>query len=157
MNTTLIKEGQEGLEEYPDIQTSHVPDFTQLLSKRMATAVQPSLPGFDPHAVMVKKSQIEKGEIPAESSVPTPKWPEKDVQALEDFCKQYGIIGFNTGRMPPTAALAQLKKMMGVDYSNVPLESRIPMGYQKVGTPTNNLSPNYPYQRPSDKRTIISG
>lgn len=157
MNNTLIKEGQEGFDSYPDIQSSYVPDFSQILAKRMATAVQPTLPGFDPHAVMVKKNQVEKGEIPAEPNIPTPKWPEKDVQALEDFCKQYGIIGFNTGRMPPIAALAQLKKMMGVDYTNVPLESRVPSGYQKIGTPHNNLSPNYPYQRPADKRTIISG
>lgn len=157
MSNTLIKEGEDRFEEYPNIQTSHVPDFTQILTNRMASAVQPNLPGFDPHNMMVKKKQIEKGEIPAEPTISTPKWPEKDVQALEDFCKQYGIIGFNTGRMPPLSALAQLKKMMGMDYTNVPLESRTPMGYQKIGTPHNNLSPNYPYQLPADKRSILSG
>lgn len=157
MSDTLLKEGQEEYDSYPDIQSSYVPDFSQILAKKMANAIQPSLPGFDPHAVMVKKNQVDKGEIPAPAVSDAPKWPEKDVQTLEDFCKQYGIIGFNTGRMPPLAALAQLKKMMGVDYTNVSLESRVPSGYQRLGTPHNGLSPNYPYQNPTDKRGVLNG
>jgi regulator of replication initiation timing len=69
----------DDFEEYPDITTSIIPDFTSILKSRAATAVQPNLPGFDPHAMMVKKNQIEKGEI-VPDPVPEVKWPEKDVK-----------------------------------------------------------------------------
>jgi hypothetical protein len=148
-----ITEGQEEFEEYPDMTTSVIPDFTQILKQRVATAVQPSLPGFDPHAMMVKKNQIEKGEI-APDPVPEVKWPEKDIKALEEFCKKYGIMGFNCGRMSPTAAMAMLRNMMGIDER--PLEDRVPYGYQKSGTP-NLHSANFPYQHPTDKRVVLNG
>ena len=140
-------------EEYPDITTSAVPDFTQILKNRMVTGVQPNLPGFDPHAMMVKKNKIEKGEI-APDPLPEVKWPEKDIKMLEDFCQKCGIIGFSCGRMGPIAALAFLKNKMGLD--NRPLSERIPFGYEKTGT-KNIYSSNYPYQHPEDKRIVLGG
>jgi hypothetical protein len=38
----------------------------------------------------------------------------KDIQALEEFCQQYGIMGFNFGKMNPKSALRMLKGKMGI-------------------------------------------
>lgn len=119
---------QTGLEfdEYPDMQTSILPNFNQILTKKVETIKG----GFDPHAVMVKKKQIETGEVMDET--PKKEWPEKDIKALEDFCKQYGIVGYNCGKMHPIAALSFLKQQLGV--VDGPLEERVPVGYQKFGS-----------------------
>ena len=53
-----------------------------------------------------------------------PDWPEKDIKALSEFCKKYKILGFNCGRMHPTAALALLKRQIGV--SDPQLAERTP-------------------------------
>ncbi len=44
----------------------------------------------------------------------TKVWPERDVEALEDFCRKYGIVGYNCGRMNPIAAIAMLKQKLGI-------------------------------------------
>lgn len=51
-------------------------------------------------------------------------WPDKDMKALEDFCKKYGIVGYNCGLMNPLAALALLKQKLGV--VDVSLQERTP-------------------------------
>lgn len=155
MSNIPIKEGQEEFDEYPDISTSIIPNFSQVLAQKLAPAIQPNLPGFDPHSLMVQKHKIETGEVPA-PEVPAVKWPEKDIKALEDFCNQYGIIGFNPGKMPPIVALAMLKKTMGLEHANTPLSERVPYGYQKAGTPHNG-SVNFPYSKPPDTRRVLNG
>ena len=145
---------QSGFEAYPEMGSSRLPDFGVAMAQRLAPKLtQPNLPGFDPHAMMVKKNQVEKGEVLPDTT-PVVKHNEDDVKALEDFCKEMGIVGFNCGRMNPAAALFMLKQKMG--YAGVPLEERIPMGYQKKGTP-NAFSANYPYQLPQDKRKVLNG
>jgi len=141
-----------GFEDWPELKHNLLPDFNQVLAKRLAPTQQ-ELPGFDPHALMVKKHKVETGEVPPD---PTPevKWPEKDVKALEDFCQQHGIMGYNCGRMHPIAALAMLKQQLG--YDDRPLQERVPFGYEKAGTP-NKYGPSFPYAQPADKRVIISG
>jgi hypothetical protein len=58
----------------------------------------------------------------------TIQWREKDIKALEDFCKLHGIEGFRCGYMSPVAALAMLKNKLGiVDNSS---EER-PIGYEQ--------------------------
>ncbi len=142
----------ENFEEYPELP---IPDFNALLAQRLAPKLtQPNLPGFDPHAVMVKKNKIEKGEIAPELP-PEVKWPEDQVKALEDFCTKHGIMGFQCGRMSPIAALAMLKQKIG-DYSETPLSERVPYGYERAGTP-NRYNANFPYYRPQDKRQILAG
>ena len=75
--------------------------------------------------------------------------------ALQDYCTKMGIMGFNTGRLPPAVALAMLKKQMG-DYANVPLEERIPEGYEKCGTrPVSN--PSYPFSPVTQAKVILHG
>lgn len=146
---------QSGFEEYPEMGSSRLPDFGMAMAQRLAPKLtQPNLPGFDPHALMIKKNQIEKGEILPDTT-PKVEYPADEVKALEDFCSKHGILGVNYGNRPPSVVLALLKQQVG-DYSDTPLESRIPIGYQKRGT-RSPFSANYPYQRPQDSRKVLNG
>jgi len=42
-----------------------------------------------------------------------PQYDQKDVLALEQFCRENGILGVNFGKMNPRAALNMLKGKMG--------------------------------------------
>lgn len=146
------------VEEYTP-QFSEIPDMQSLLMQRIANKVsdQPtklSGGGFDPHASMVKRNKIEKGEELPE--IPeAPRWPEEDVQELQNYCQRMGIIGFST-RQNPKIALMQLKKQMG-DFDGISLEERVPHGYEKKGTP-NNYNANFPYnhiQKPG--KNLLNG
>jgi hypothetical protein len=147
------------MEEYsPEFST--LPDIGSLLHQRMTakkaaeTGTAPAPGQFDPHKLMVKKHKVEIGEELPEIEE-APKWPENDVKALQDYCAKMGIIGFST-RQNPKLALMKLKQQVG-DYSEIPLESRIPMGYQKAGTMGSN-SVNYPYSRPPEpKKSLLNG
>lgn len=57
-------------------------------------------------------------------------WPENEVKALKEFCEKHGITGFNCGNIPPATALAMLKEKIGM--GDVPLEERVPYGYQRM-------------------------
>lgn len=50
------------------------------------------------------------------------EFPQQDIDELESFCRKYGIIGFNCGRMHPKAALRMLKSRMGI-----PIEESTPI------------------------------
>lgn len=56
-----------------------------------------------------RKQQGEYTNLP-----PIQEFPQQDINELESFCRKYGIIGFNCGRMHPKAALRMLKMRMGV-------------------------------------------
>lgn len=77
-------------------------------------------------------------------------WPERDIKALEDFCRQHNILGFNCGKMAPIAALALLKRKLGINDN--PLTERIPFTGTK---PINN--PNYTYTTMVAKKTLLHG
>ena len=84
------------------------------------------------------------------------KWPDEDVKKLQDYCTKMGVCGFSSGKMQPLVALALLKKQFGDDYTGVPLEDRIPEGYNKRET-ISNYSPNYPYTEAMRKKQILHG
>lgn len=73
-----------------------------------------SINSFDPYQSMLRRKQSnvpnEDGYINAEVQ----QYDPKDIQALEEFCQQYGIMGFNFGRMNPKSALQMLKNKMGI-------------------------------------------
>ena len=144
-------------DEYEDL-SSRIPDFNAALAQRIAAKkgeVSPSIPApgtVDPYKIMVQRKQAEVGEIDPST---IRKWPENDVKRLEDYCARLGIVGFNAGRMSPVAALAMLKQQFG-DYSDVPLEERVPEGYEKRGT-HSGYGPNYPYTQAMNKRQILHG
>jgi len=74
-------------------------------------------PPFDIYNALVKrKKQGEDTTLP-----PIQEFPQQDIEELESFCRKYGIIGFNCGRMNPKSALRMLKSRMGV-----PIEEATP-------------------------------
>ena len=74
-------------------------------------------PPFDIYNALVKrKKQGEDTTLP-----PIQEFPQQDIEELESFCRKYGIIGFNCGRMNPKAELRMLKSRMGV-----PIEEATP-------------------------------
>lgn len=145
-----------GFEEYPDLKTSIVPDFGQMVAQRLGDVAKKEA-GFDPHALMLKKKEVNSGEV--EDTTPKQTWPEKDVQALEDFCKQHGILGFNCGKMSPVAAMGMLKNMMGI--ADGPLAERIPNGYEKFGAKPMVYNQNYPYtqmiRQKTSQKSLLKG
>lgn len=67
-------------------------------------------PPFDIYNALVKrKKQGEDTNLP-----PIQEFPQQDINELESFCRKYGILGFNCGRMHPKAALRMLKMRMGI-------------------------------------------
>lgn len=147
------------MDEFESI-NSRMPDLGSVLAARIAAKQNSSVtnnnisPGkVDPYQLMLKKKQSETEPI---DSSTIQKWPEEAVKKLEDYCNRMGIIGFSAGKMHPLAALAMLKKQLGDDYTDVPLEERIPAGYEKRGT-TSTYNSNYPYTESTTKKQILHG
>lgn len=138
---------------------SQLPDMNAMLAQRIAAkqaesnGTNPAPGTFDPYQAMLDRKN---GKVPEAQLPEAQKWPEEDVQKLQTYCQRMGIVGFNSGRMHPIAALAMLKKQFGDDYTNVPLEERVPEGYEKVGTKSTN-NPNYPYSQAMSKKQILHG
>ena len=63
-----------------------------------------------------RKQQGEDTNLPS-----IQEFPQQDINELESFCRKYGIIGFNCGRMHPRAALRMLKMKMGVPNEEKPI------------------------------------
>ena len=63
-----------------------------------------------------RKQQGEDANLP-----PIQEFPQQDINELESFCRKYGIIGFNCGRMHPKAALRMLKMRMGIPNEEKPI------------------------------------
>jgi hypothetical protein len=143
---------------YPDVSELMAQRLAQRIATKQADVSTGTLPPpgtFDPYQVLIKKKKMEEsGEI--DPKTVQQKWPEEDVKKLQDYCTKMGIYGFSSGRMPPLAALALLKKQFGDDYTGVPIEDRIPEGYAKRGT-ISNYGPNYPYTEAMRKKQILHG
>ena len=129
-------------------------DASKLLGGFVSVSTAPTPAGaIDPYQLMLQKKKEEVKEVLPPDA---PKWPEADVKTLQDYCTKMGIVGFNSGRMPPIAALALLKKEFGDDYTGVPLEDRVPEGYERRGTISSH-NPNYPYSQAIVKKQILHG
>lgn len=147
------------MDEFESI-NSRMPDLGAVLAQRIAaknaeaTGTAPPPGTVDPYQLMLQKKRedVYPPTIDAKTIV---KWPEADVKKLEDYCAKAGIVGFNCGRMHPVAALAMLKQQFG-DFSGVPLEERIPAGYEKRGT-HSGYGANYPYSQAMNKKQILHG
>lgn len=131
---------------------SRIPDFASALAARAAAnGGQTAPPGtFDPYKAMIKKKrEMDSGDF---EPGPITRWPEEDVQALKDYCMKMGIYGFNT-KLHPRLVLAQLKKQFGDDFTGVPMEERVPEGYEKMGT---RYSEKMPYSE-AMRRQLLHG
>jgi hypothetical protein len=135
-------------DEYENI-SSRMPDMNAMLAKRIAQkqGTVSTIP-TDPYQILLKKKESENAPIDPNT---IKKWPDVDMKRLEDYCQRMGIIGFNPGKMHPMAALRMLTQQYGEDFSGVPLEERIPAGYQKLGTPGEGYSSAGP------KKQILHG
>ena len=104
-------------------ETESWPEMTQRTTQQVIASAAPSVPvgGFDPYKTMLMKKEADDGSKPIDTTN-TIKWPEGDIRKLEEFCKQYGIVGFSCGRMSPLSALVLLKAKLGV-VDNTPSES----------------------------------
>lgn len=70
---------------------------------------------FDPYQALLKRKQ--KGDDT--TLPPVSEYDPNDIYELQEFCKQYGIAGFNFGRLSPKAALKMLKAQMGIKETPV--------------------------------------
>lgn len=103
--------------EFDEYQTMQSPDFNSMINHKSSIL---KAGGFDPHKLMIQKKE---SETVIADNTPKQLWPDKDINALQEFCAKYGIMGYNCGRMSPIAALAMLKQKLGVFDS--PSESRV--------------------------------
>ena len=147
-------------EEFESL-NSRIPDLGTALVQRIASKKAeesgntPPPPGtVDPYQLMLKKKQGE--EIKEIDPATIQRWPEAAVTKLQDYCTKMGIVGFSSGKMPPLVALAMLKKQFGDDYTGIPLEERVPEGYEKAGT-RPQYNPGYPYSQAILKKQILHG
>jgi hypothetical protein len=126
-------------------ETSRTPDvdFVALLQQRLAqkTVATGQASGtkgtFDPHQLMVSRKNQNAEQLP-----PIQSYSQEDIEKLQTFCAQHGILGFNCGRMSPLAALSFLKQKMGIVDTPQPSE-----GY----------GPNYPFTQPVQKKQLLKG
>jgi len=136
-----------------------LPDMASMLAQRIAmkkadgNGATPAPGTFDPYQAMLKKKSGETQPVDP-STVQT--WPEEDIKKLQEYCQKMGIVGFSSGRMSPIAALAMLKQKFGEDFSNVPIQERVPQGYEKMGT-KSTYGPNYPYEEAMRRKQILHG
>lgn len=146
-------------DEFEDI-GSRLPDLSTALAQRIAakasevnTNVPPPVT-VDPYKMMLKKKRAsEAGDIDPGTLV---RWPEEATKKLQDYCTKMGIVGFNSGKMHPMAALAMLKKQYGDDFTDVPLEERVPEGYERLGT-RPSYNPSYPYSEAMRTKQVLHG
>jgi len=125
-------------DEYESI-NSKMPDLETVLIQRISQKQASTNNQFDPYQAMIKKKEAEN--IPVDPTT-IKQWPEEDVKRLQDYCQKMGIVGVNNARMPPVVMLALLKRQFGEDFTGIPLEERLPVGYQKIN---------------SDKKQVIYG
>jgi hypothetical protein len=85
-----------------------------MMAMRQQSAPTPSINGFDPYQAMLRRKQSSVSDESGYINADVEQYDVKDIQALEEFCQQYGIMGFNFGKMNPKSALRMLKGKMGI-------------------------------------------
>ncbi|HOS16748.1 MAG TPA: hypothetical protein PKX15_07055 [Bacteroidales bacterium] len=131
---------------------SKLPDLKSVIINRAKGKREEILPPpgtFDPYQMMIDR----KREMDPSDFKPGPivRWPKEDIEALEEYCKKMGIHGFKT-TINPKIALAQLKRKFGDDYTGVPMEDRVPEGYERI---TPKYGPNNTYSEAMRKKQIL--
>ena len=99
------------MNEWP---TVPIGNLQAMMVMRQQSAPVSSINSFDPYQAMLRRKQSNVSDDSGYINADVQKYDPKDIQALEEFCQQYGIMGFNFGRMNPKSALQMLKNKMGV-------------------------------------------
>ena len=85
-----------------------------MMVMRQQSAPTPSINGFDPYQAMLRRKQSNVSDESGYINAEVEQYDSRDIQSLEEFCQQYGIMGFNFGKMNPKSALRMLKGKMGI-------------------------------------------
>lgn len=85
-----------------------------MMVMRQQSAPVSSISSFDPYQAMLRRKQSNVSDDNGYINAEVEQYDSKDIEALEEFCQQYGIIGFNFGKMNPKSALRMLKNKMGI-------------------------------------------
>ena len=99
------------MNEWPSI---GMDNLQAMMVMRQQSAPTPSINGFDPYQAMLRRKQSNVSDDSGYINAEVQQYDVKDIQALEEFCQQYGIMGFNFGTMNPKSALRMLKNKMGI-------------------------------------------
>jgi hypothetical protein len=99
------------MEEWPTIGMGNL---QAMMVMRQQSAPVSSVNGFDPYQAMLRRKQSNVDTDAGYNNDPVQQYDPKDIQELEEFCRQYGIMGFNFGKMNPKSALRMLKGKMGI-------------------------------------------
>ena len=106
------------MNDWSTIDLGHLQTITQMSALQSGAgirrqAAQINTDGFDPYEVMVRRKK--RQDDPQALQEPAMQQHHtQDIVALEEFCQQHGILGFNCGTMSPRAALQFLKSKMGI-------------------------------------------
>lgn len=100
------------MDEWPVMNSGMLKTMASLNSMYNQIGSKP-VSGFDPYQTMVNRRKRQEDPITDQEPV-VKQHNDSDIKALEEFCQQYGIVGFNCGTMSPKAALMFLKAKMGV-------------------------------------------
>ena len=99
------------MNEWP---TVPMDNLQAMMVMRQHSAPATSINGFDPYQAMLRRKQSNVSDESGYINAEVQQYDAKDIQALEEFCQQYGIMGFNFGKMNPKAALRMIKGKKGV-------------------------------------------
>jgi len=99
------------MNEWP---TVPIGNLQAMMVMRQQSAPVSSINSFDPYQAMLRRKQSNVSDDSGYINADVQQYDPKDIQALEEFCQQYGIMGFNFGRMNPKSALQMLKNKMGI-------------------------------------------
>ena len=99
------------MNEWPSI---GMDNLQAMMVMRQQSAPTPSINGFDPYQAMLRRKQSNVSDDSGYINAEVQQYDVKDIQALEEFCQQYGIMGFNFGTMNPKSALLMFKNKMGI-------------------------------------------
>ncbi len=85
-----------------------------MMVMRQQSAPVSSINAFDPYQAMLRRKQSNTSDDNGYINAEVEQYDPKDIEALEEFCQQYGVMGFNFGKMNPKSTLRMLKNKMGI-------------------------------------------
>lgn len=107
------------MDDWPSMNSNMFASMANMGAMQTRVMAKSNDSGFDPYQTMLNRKK--RQEDPIADQEPVVKHHDNDdIKALEEFCQQYGILGFNCGTMNPKAALMFLKAKMGVRQTEAP-------------------------------------